>query len=155
MVMAAKRRGDQMEVIYIGLVLIVAILLILAMRKTFSSPGTLGFNGGNVVRKSKKNSPVARNPYRATSIVFGVNACDAVKAVGSRRFLDTERNLPVVPLPGCSVAECNCKYAHYQERRISDEDQRLPSALLSQLYESTGKENRRQRKRGRRKSDWT
>jgi hypothetical protein len=154
MVMAAKRRGDQMEVISIVFVMIVAILVIFAMRKTFSSPGTLGFNGGNVVRKSKKNSPVARNPYRATSIVFGVNACDAVKAVGSRRFLDTERNLPVVPLPGCSVAKCNCKYVHYQDRRISDEDQRLPSALLSQLYESTGKENRRQRKRGRRKSDW-
>jgi hypothetical protein len=143
-----------MEVIYIVFVMIVAILLILAVRKNFSSPGTLGFNGGNVVRKSKKNSPVARNPYRAASIVFDVNACDALKAVGSRRFLDTERNLPVVPLPGCSVAKCNCKYAHYEDRRTSDEDQRLPSALLSQLYESTGKENRRQRKRGRRKSDW-
>jgi hypothetical protein len=143
-----------MEVIYIVFFVIVATLLILAMRKTFSSPGTLGFNGGNVVRKSKKNSPVARNPNRAASIVFDVNACDALKAVGSRRFLDTERNLPVVPLPGCSVAKCNCKYAHYEDRRDSDEDQRLPSALLSQLYESTGKANRRQRKRGRRKSDW-
>jgi hypothetical protein len=124
-----------MEVIYIVFVMIVAILLILAVRKNFSSPGTLGFNGGNVVRKSKKNSPVARNPYRAASIVFDVNACDALKAVGSRRFLDTERNLPVVPLPGCSVAKCNCKYAHYEDRRTSDEDQRLPSALVSQLYE--------------------
>ena len=143
-----------MDVIYIVFVMIVAILLILAMKKTFSSPGTLGFNGGNVVRKSQKNSQVARNPYRATSIVFDVNACDAVKAVGSKRFLDTERNLPVVPLPGCSVAKCNCKYAHYEDRRTSDEEQRHPSALLSQLYESTGKPNRRQKKRGRRKGDW-
>jgi hypothetical protein len=135
--------------------MIVAILLTLAMKKTFSSPGTLGFNGGNVVRKARKNSPVARNPYRATSIVFDVDACDAVKAVGSRRFLDTERNLPVVPLPECSAAKCNCKYAHYEDRRTSDDEQRHPSALLSQLYESTGKENRRQRKRGRRKSDRT
>jgi hypothetical protein len=142
-----------MEVIYIVFFVIVATLLILAMRKTFSSPGTLGFNGGNVVRKSKKNSPVARNPYRAASIVFDVNACDALKAVGSRRFLDAERNLPVVPLPGCSVAKCNCKYAHYEDRRTSDEDQRHPSALLSQLYGTTGKSNRRQKKRGRRKSD--
>ena len=143
------------EVIYIVFVMIVAILLTLAMKKTFSSPGTLGFNGGNVVRKVGKNSPVARNPYRATSIVFDVDACDAVKAVGSRRFLDTDRNLPVVPLPECSAAKCTCKYAHYEDRRTSDDEQRHPSALLSQLYESTGKPNRRQRKRGRRKSDRT
>lgn len=142
----------------IVLVLVVAVLLIAVVSRTFGSPGTLGFNAGNITSKKpkpKKAAPVARNPYRSTSIQVDDHACEAARNIAGKRFLDTDRNVPKVPLPECDASACHCKYAHHTDRRDSEEDQRQPSALRSELYEASGKPNRRQRKRGRRKSDWS
>ncbi len=99
-------------------------------------------------------APQARNPYRCTSIVPGDGACGAVEAIGNRRFLQVERKVPTLPLPDCDVAQCNCKYAHHEDRRDSQEDRRHPAALQTELYDKSGNQNRRGRKRGRRKNDW-
>jgi hypothetical protein len=107
-----------------------------------------------VLKSSKRTSLLARNPYRATSIVYRAGACDAVKAIAGKRFLDVDRVTPSSPLPDCNAANCECKYTHHEDRRDYDEDRRLPRTLQSDLYDRTGKPDRRAKKRGRRKNDW-
>jgi len=144
-----------MYIVAFIIVLLLAIFIVAVSRKTtVENPGTLGFNGGNAYKNRRENPPAPRNPYRATSIVSDEGACEAVMAIGNKRFLDTERNIPKLPLPGCDVARCNCKYLHHEDRRASQEDRRIPNALQAQLYDRTGQVNRRARKRGRRKTDW-
>lgn len=143
-----------MEVIAIILGLLVVIYFITYARKAAASSGAIGFNTGDAVKKPRRKQPGPRNPYRATSIVHGVNACNMVQAIGSKRFLDVEKGTPRLPLPDCDAARCDCKYAYHDDRREDHEDRRQPSALQSQLYDKTGNSNRRTKKRGRRKTDW-
>ena len=105
-------------------------------------------------QKPAKKALAPRNPWRASSITSGDNACAAAQAIAGKRFLDSEKSIPVLPLPDCDAASCQCKYARHEDRRDASEDRRSPSALHSALYDQTGKVNRRQRKRGRRKTDW-
>lgn len=151
---------------YIVFIVIVVVCLLFVVLKSWAKPATLGFNTGNAAGRTSKKSAgskrpaaskkpsVPRNPYRATSIQADADACGAVKTVAGKRYLDTERDLPVLPLPECDAGRCNCRYQRYEDRRDSEEDQRHPSALKSELYDQTGKPDRRRRKRGRRKSDW-
>ena len=111
-------------------------------------------SGSEKLKASRKTAAKPRNPYRATSIIYDDSACDAVKAIGKKRFLDRDRTTPELPLPDCTTFQCNCKYAYHEDRRVPHEDRRQLSTLQSELYDRAGKPNRRQRKRGRRKSDW-
>jgi hypothetical protein len=43
-----------------------------------------------ILKSSKRTSLLARNPYRATAIVSRAGACDAVKAIAGKRFLDVD-----------------------------------------------------------------
>tara|TARA_R110002049_G_scaffold108853_1_gene257378 strand:+ start:1009 stop:1452 length:444 start_codon:yes stop_codon:yes gene_type:complete len=104
-------------------------------------------------RSMKATKPVQLKPYRGTAIVFDEGACDAAKALQNKRFLVSERDTPMLPLPACDAASCNCKYKHYDDRREDDHDRRHAAALRTELYEDTGNENRRAKKRGRRKTD--
>ena len=120
-----------------------------------SAAGKSIANGKSRAVAGSKTAAVApRLPYRATSIVFEDAACEAVKALGKKRFLDRDRDVPRLPLKDCSNSQCTCKYAHHDDRRDSSEDRRHPSALKSELYERGPEPNRREKKRGRRKSDW-
>jgi hypothetical protein len=94
-----------------------------------------------------------RNPWRATSVVHEHLACDAVKAINNKRFLDTEKKV-LLPLPDCEASICSCRYECHDDRREYNEDRRHPASLKSELYDETGETNRRYRKRGRRKLDW-
>jgi len=145
-----------MTILAIGIVFLVAICFFVVKRKSATANlGTLGFNGVNALQKPAKKAVAPRNPWRATSITHDENACEAVKAIAGKRFLDAERNIPKLPLPACDADRCNCMYARHEDRRDSSEDRRTPNALQAQLYDRTGQENRRARKRGRRKTDWT
>lgn len=151
----ADKTGDKLKTLSIIFLLVAVMLVFAARRKTVASSGTLGVNAGNALRKSRKTQQVPRNPYRGTAIAHDVNACDAVKAIRSKCFLDAERATPLLPLPGCDRAQCNCKYAYHEDRRTFDEeDRRHPYALRAQLFASDGNPEKRARKRGRRKSDW-
>ena len=144
-----------MTILAIGVLALLAICFVVIKRKSASkNPGTLGFNGGNPLKSSTRKTIAPRNPWRATSIVHDENACNAVKAIGGKRFFDAERNIPKIPLPTCDATRCNCKFARHEDRRDSSEDRRMPNALHAELYDRTGKGNRRNRKRGRRKTDW-
>lgn len=145
--------GIRMKIIVLVLFVIAILALLIVMRSKVRKPSSTAAQA-NKIRASKSSSVAPRNPFRATSIVFEPSACEAVKAIGNKRFLDRDRDVPSLPLSDCTVTNCNCKYAHHDDRRETSEDRRHPSALQSELYESSGKSNRRAKKRGRRKSDW-
>jgi hypothetical protein len=107
---------------------------------------------GNTAAKTAAAAP--RLPFRATSITFDTSACDAAKALGKKRFLDRDRDVPGLPLAACDKSQCTCKYAHHDDRRDASEDRRHPAALKSQLYERGEAPNKREKQRGRRKTDW-
>lgn len=107
-------------------------------------------------RRSNTPDPEAQTPmgaYRCTSIVFEESACAAVKAIGSKRFLAVDRNTPMLPLPECDQSRCNCKYMRHDDRRDVNDDRRWANTLQTALYEEGGKQDRRMKKRGRRKTD--
>jgi hypothetical protein len=68
-----------------------------------------------------KPESVQHNPYRAVSIRFSSNACDAAKRLADRRFL--AREAPPLPLPECRTTHCSCRYVYHADRR-SGEDRR-------------------------------
>lgn len=89
--------------------------------------------------------------YRAVSVQCKSDACDAAKALGSKRFLLAEA--PSLPLPGCNCAHCQCSYAHHADRRSDTDDRRGVHGLQTELYTRTAKEDRRKKRRGRRAAD--
>lgn len=105
-------------------------------------------------KASRKSTVKARSPYRATSILSGASACDAVQAIRNVMFLDVDRNIPKLPMSNRKCANCTCRYVHHDDRRQSTEDRRHPNALQSEFYLGAGNTNRRMRAGGRRKSDW-
>lgn len=138
--------------VFVLIAVALAILVFLLARRTGRSTKTTAAKPRRTL--SPKTTAAPSNPYRASSIVFDDSACDAVKAIGDKRFLDTDRDIPVLPLEGCTAAKCQCTYAHHDDRRETSEDRRHPSGLQSELYDRSGEPNRREKKRGRRKTDW-
>ena len=86
-------------------------------------------------------------PYHAVSIRFTNNACNAAKEMAGRRFLATAA--PKLPLPGCDVFECNCRFVHHDDRR-SGTDRRSPFSPAHGFGGSGSHEQRtgRDRRRG-------
>lgn len=135
------------------LLLAAGYLFGLLRRKPETSPSV-----GRVTSKPAKNRQKkvqkVEHPFSAKSIAPGESACAAVLAIGDKRFLDADRDIPVLPLHNCDASRCKCTYVQHEDRRQYNEDRRHPSSLHSELYNSEGNNERRQRKRGRRKTDW-
>ena len=76
-------------------------------------------------RKDRRISPVQKDraKYHAVSIKPGAYACSAANEIAGQRFLATEA--PNLPLPGCDAAECDCHFAHHNDRRTG-KDRRSP-----------------------------
>ena len=55
------------------------------------------------------------SPYHAVSVTAGHPSCEAAKQLGTLRFLT--RQAPSLPLTGCAVRPCECRYSHYADRR--------------------------------------
>jgi hypothetical protein len=53
--------------------------------------------------------------YHAVVIRPGDPCCEAARQFGHLRMLSAKA--PALPLPGCDVATCACRYAHYSDRR--------------------------------------
>jgi hypothetical protein len=100
----------------------------------------------------RQHSHAARMPnlkqpsdnYHCVELRFRPNACDAVKLIGTTRFLPGEA--PAIPVPGCDAAKCSCRYVHHDDRRSAD--RRSPSQYVHQLPEA-GKDRRTKRDRRR------
>jgi hypothetical protein len=56
-----------------------------------------------------------RHRWHAVSIVTTAGACAAAAACKDRRYLSAEA--PRLPLAGCDATCCDCRYAHYADRR--------------------------------------
>jgi hypothetical protein len=67
--------------------------------------------------------PAANTQFHAVSIRFSGRACDAAKEMTGKRFLATAA--PKLPLPGCDVQDCGCRFTHHKDRRAS-RDRRSP-----------------------------
>jgi hypothetical protein len=55
------------------------------------------------------------SPYHAVSVTAGRPSCEAAKQLGALRFLAGQA--PSLPLAGCDVHPCECRYSHYADRR--------------------------------------
>ncbi|MGB1141478.1 MAG: hypothetical protein ACPG1A_11305 [Halioglobus sp.] len=93
----------------------------------------------------------AGEPFKATSIVAGPDACDAALALADKLYLDSDRSTPNLPLPNCTAPRCRCKYSHHPDRRNPDGDRRFGSMIRSGRY-ALGQDDRRASK-GRRSED--
>ena len=138
--------------VFIILAIIVAAML-LKLRAPARKPGkTPRASATKRVPAPRDDDPALDNPYRAVSIAFGTDACEAVQSIGSKRFLVGET--PRVPLPACTASTCSCKYKHHDDRRDSDAERRHRAGMTTQMYGANGKAERREKEVGRRESDW-
>lgn len=133
--------------------LVIAILVIFMTIRPKARARGNGSSKNNKTHISKDTSIETRHSFRATSIIADTSACEAAKALGKKKFLDVDRDVPVLPLGDCTVSRCNCRYAHHDDRRDFSEDRRGPPGLKSQLYDVSDQQDKRGRTRGRRKDD--
>jgi len=131
----------------------VLILLALLLRSALQKPARGKVSPSARQPKPAQSKPAPRNPYRATSISIGRNACAAAQAIAEKRFLVEEDDIPKLPLEGCDVADCTCTYAHHADRRDNEEVRRAPAGLRTDLHSHLHQTERRV-KRGRRSTDW-
>ena len=55
------------------------------------------------------------NPFHAVTVEAGMKSCAEARAMEERRFL--AGSAPKLPLPGCTMATCQCRYVHHKDRR--------------------------------------
>lgn len=64
----------------------------------------------------KSAAPKQKPQYAGVEIIPRKGACcSAVRATAGQRFLTYEA--PLLPLPDCDMARCNCRYRQVPERR--------------------------------------
>ena len=102
-------------------------------------------------RKTSATADKAEKNYPGIAIKLCPNACDAAKDLQKTRYLSGQA--PLLPLPECDQPNCACKYVHYSDRRDINEDRRHAYSMKTELYDTTGNENRRQKKE--RRDSWT
>lgn len=73
-----------------------------------------------VVKKSTTEANPSNEPppYRCVVIKTGSQTCEAVRALGSKPILLAEA--PLLPLTGCQVRKCQCKFTRHDDRRMVD-----------------------------------
>lgn len=106
--------------------------------------------GRRANRRSGPRKALQARPYQAVSIVRPSCACSAVSEFEGARFLTDEA--PLLPVPGCDVERCACRYTRHGDRRTRG-DRRAYAGLQTELYTANGNPERR-RARGRRKEDY-
>lgn len=93
-------------------------------------------------------APTQRSPYHCVMVVPGAGACQTARTLKNARFLSDEA--PELPLVSCDSANCQCTFAHFDDRRHGD--RRNPYSAESHGYSTQGGDERR-RRRGRRQTD--
>ncbi len=100
--------------------------------------------------KPRGRAPTSKKSYHAVSIKFEPRACMAAKSMEGQRFLSGEA--PRLPLPECDVTECQCHFAHHEDRRVNKDRRNVFDA--SGHSSTTGKfEQERRGTRDRRHDD--
>ena len=110
----------------------------------------MAFKIKNWLRKSsaKTVQPNSASKFQAVAVSSGLEeCCKDAKALSGKRFL--MRNAPVLPLKGCNLPVCNCRYVKYEDRRQEprrDSEYGIRSSFVRDV-------ERRGSGRGRRKTD--
>lgn len=86
----------------------------------------------------------AKKTYPAVGIRHNLLACKAVQKYYDQRFLANDA--PALPVPGCNVRPCPCRYTHYSDRRAG-EDRRTYFGIRRNLIAHMGGERRRNDRR--------
>ena len=122
------------------LLLLIAILVLIRIRNSSKSDQP----------KSTVHAHEGKTAYHAVSIKLSGHSCKAAEDMMGRRFLSTAA--PKLPLPGCDVLDCSCRFIHHKDRRAG-KDRRSPFAP-SGFAGGTGRFGTEQRKgEDRRASD--
>jgi hypothetical protein len=97
-----------------------------------------------------KPAPVKKTvaEFHAVGVIPGPRPCAAAEALRGKRFLS--RQAPVLPLKACDRGDCQCRYAHYEDRRMGPRRARDIGVAIGG---HDGPDNRAKLGRGRRKSD--
>jgi hypothetical protein len=99
------------------------------------------------LRRRRRRGESHAGGFHCVAIKPGQPSCEAVRAVGARRFLAAEA--PPVPLPDCDLPTCRCRYLHLEDRR--QEVRRIGAGGMGRLDSPDWKERRRGH--GRRRTD--
>jgi hypothetical protein len=88
----------------------------------------------------RRNRPprIAAHPWHAVAVA-GTGGCGLSAQLSGRRFLSADA--PLLPLPGCAVRPCRCRYVHYADRRA--EDRRFPFGVRQGAQVAAQTERRR------------
>lgn len=130
--------------------IIVLVLLALALYFKSKSSGKKPKKPSRIAKPDRKQSAAADkggNAYPGVAIKLCANACDAANELQNIRYLSGEA--PLLPLPDCHRLDCACKYVHYSDRRDIHEDRRHAYSMKTDLYATTGNQNRREKKERR------
>ena len=130
-----------MELAVSVIAIVILILIILLYQR-----GQSADNKRPVASRPGKANPDSH--FHAVSIKFSSTACDAAKAMESKRFLSSAA--PRIPLPECDVLECKCRFVHHKDRR-EGEDRR--QTYHQSIGGDTGEHKKEQRHRGDRRND--
>lgn len=90
----------------------------------------------------------APKKFHAVMVEPGPRSCPHAKALVGQRFLSSEA--PPLPLKNCDMSQCECRYAHYDDRRKGTRRARDMAVAIDGFE---GVERRTKESRGRRKTD--
>ena len=91
-----------------------------------------------------------RIKYHCVSVIAGVHACAAAKAIKDQRILSAEA--PRLPLPTCDMpADCRCVFRKFDDRRAGPR-RAHEMGRLAQAWPNT--DRRRKGSPGRRETDY-
>jgi hypothetical protein len=116
---------------------LIAVVALAALALWWRQDGMRRVSNAAGVRVRDRKHPT--NSYHCVELRFPRDGCDAVKRVGTKRFLSAEA--PGFPVPGCNAARCSCHYVHHDDRRQSD--RRNPYAQQTRQPLTTTGEDRR------------
>ncbi len=106
--------------------------------------------GQNTTPPAARRSSSGSTAYHSVSLRFSPTACKAAKALEGRRFLASAA--PRIPLPECDVKNCECRFAHYGDRRAA-QDRRTIFTASGQSAANSEVEVERREARERREED--
>jgi hypothetical protein len=103
-----------------------------------------------LVRRRPPQDPAPRKArpaggrFGAVEIRIRSRACRAARALEGQRLLSKEA--PALPLPGCTAAQCSCKFTKWSDRR--SEGRRLEHGGLSaSIFLANNRRTKRDRRR--------
>jgi hypothetical protein len=137
---------------FMSTTLLLVVIACIGLAMMLSRPARAGKSMSRArVASAGASEDRSAHPYRAVSILSGDCACDAVRELGTERFLTADA--PLLPLADCNQSQCACKYRHFKDRRAHLGDRRRSLSVNSGFFAKPGDSDRRSRP-GRRASDW-